>query len=98
VIALIVIAGIVLYVVGGFVTYGYIHYSQVVYPERWKDSDTEEIALFFGSILWPLAWLLFIPMFAAARVADRIAERGKETRKLAEANEREIKRAMRELE
>jgi len=37
-------------------------------------------------------------MFAAARVADRIAERGKETRKLAEANEREIKRAMRELE
>lgn len=103
--AFIVIASIAAYLVLGFATGGYIYYCQTVYPERWHadfggymSEDDRQTIIALGACFWPIAWLVFIPACAAMRLADRIAVRGVERRKIAEAEQRDVDRALRELD
>lgn len=103
-IALLVIGCLVLYFVAGFATGGWIYYSQTVYPERWQGiyggympKDDRDVHVALGAFFWPIAWLLFIPGCAAMRLADRIAQRGVERRKVMEAEREEVERQMRLL-
>jgi hypothetical protein len=104
-IALIVIACIVLYLVAAFATGGWIYYSQTVYPERWRGpyggymaKDDRDICVALGAAFWPIAWTICIPGSAAMRFADWIAARGVERRKIADAEREAVEREMRELE
>jgi hypothetical protein len=97
--ALLIIGAIVVYLVAAFATGGYIYYRMTVYPEPWEGVSTGDTTLIciLGSAFWPIAWAFCIPGSMAMRMARRIAARGVERRRLADDEQEEVDRAMREL-